>query len=237
MFAASADRRTEPILGEKGSIFVDGEVCIPPGINDLDSFREWARSDNYPKRGDYCWLNGVFWVDLSMEDAYTHGLVRTAVVKTLETINEERDLGDVYDDTMRVSEANSDLSCEPDVLFASHETFESGALREIAGKKKGSVVEFEGAPDLVVEIVSDSSERKDLSILPDQLFAAGVKEYWLIDARGEHPFLDIFRRGPIGFLKVPIRSKKVRSSVFGCSFQLTRTINRRGRPKYRLLYS
>jgi Uma2 family endonuclease len=34
----------------------------------------------------------------------------------------------------------------------------------------------EGGPDLVVEIVSDSSEEKDLDRLPRAYFSAGVRE-------------------------------------------------------------
>jgi Uma2 family endonuclease len=216
---------------------IDGETSIPLGIHDLESFRQWARSDAYPERGDFCWLGDIFWVDLSMEEAYTHSLVKTKIAAVLDSISEAEDLGEVFIDKMRVSHPEASLSCEPDVLFISHDSFASGAIREIEGSKPGRIIEFEGSPDVVVEVLSESSEQKDLELLPERLFAAGVKEYWLADARGEQVSLNIFRRGPKGMVKVLARSGKVRSAVFGRSFQLTRAIIRRGRPTYRLLYT
>lgn len=43
--------------------------------------------------------------------------------------------------------------------------------------------EIEGAADLVVECVSDSSVTKDSRVLLDLYHRARVREYWLIDAR------------------------------------------------------
>ncbi|MCC8101269.1 MAG: Uma2 family endonuclease [Clostridiales bacterium] len=42
-----------------------------------------------------------------------------------------------------------------------------------------------GAPDMVVEILSPSSERKDLTIKLAKYIGAGVREYWVIDLRLE----------------------------------------------------
>ncbi len=229
--------KTKPESGLQGSIRIDGEATIPIGIRDLQSFREWARSDDYPERGDFCWIGNIFWADLSMEEAYTHGLVKTECASVIQSICKAKDLGEVYIDRMRVSHPGANLSCEPDVMFVAHESFEMGAIREIEGSKPGSVIEFEGTPDLVVEIVSESSEEKDLELLPDRLFAAGAKEYWLIDVRKEKILFDIFRRGPKSLVKSPVRSGKVRSGVLGHAFRLDRAINRRGRPTYTLSYS
>ena len=38
-----------------------------------------------------------------------------------------------------------------------------------------------GAPDLVVEVLSASSRRKDMSIKLSKYSEAGVREYWLVD--------------------------------------------------------
>ncbi|MCC8044163.1 MAG: Uma2 family endonuclease [Clostridiales bacterium] len=42
-----------------------------------------------------------------------------------------------------------------------------------------------GAPDMVVEIISPSSERKDRSIKLAKYMNAGVREYWIVDLRQE----------------------------------------------------
>lgn len=43
----------------------------------------------------------------------------------------------------------------------------------------------EGAPDLVVEILSPSTRRKDLTIKTAKYAAAGVREYWIVDIDAE----------------------------------------------------
>ena len=46
--------------------------------------------------------------------------------------------------------------------------------------KKGRVF---GAPDLVVEVLSDSTRRKDIFIKGHKYQNAGVREYWLVDSK------------------------------------------------------
>lgn len=171
-------------------------------------------------------------MDLKMEDSKTHGLVKTAIGTTLSQIATKEDLGEVYIDSMRVSNVEADLSCEHDVMFVSYESPGNGTIREIPGKT--GVLEFEGTADAVVEIISKSSESKDVRELPKRLFAAGVKEYWLVDARGEEIAFTIYRRGSRRFVRTPARNGRIRSSVFGHAFQLTRRTNRFDRPIYKL---
>lgn len=38
-----------------------------------------------------------------------------------------------------------------------------------------------GAPDLIVEILSDGTRKKDMTVKPEKYMNAGVREYWLID--------------------------------------------------------
>ena len=40
---------------------------------------------------------------------------------------------------------------------------------------------MEGAPDLIVEILSPSNRRKDVSLKLYKYIKAGVKEYWIVD--------------------------------------------------------
>lgn len=44
-------------------------------------------------------------------------------------------------------------------------------------------VRYEGAPDLVVEILSDSTRSKDLILKLYKYQKAGVREYWIVDPR------------------------------------------------------
>jgi Uma2 family endonuclease len=65
------------------------------------------------------------------------------------------------------------------------ESLKSGQVRYVpaASHKPDRFSEMEGAPDVVVEVVSDSSEAKDLKRLPPLYAQAGIPELWLVDAR------------------------------------------------------
>lgn len=219
----------------QSGLVIDGQARIPPGIDSLEAFRRWARSDAYPERGDFCWLNGLFWADLSMEELYTHNQVKTEYTSVLHLLSKQDRKGYVCADRMRVSHVGADLSCEPDLMYVSFASLDAGLIREI--ESDVGVIEFEGTPDMVLEILSKSSESKDLSLLPERYFAAGVKEYWLVDVRGAGVEFEIFRRGPKGFVATPRRKGMIRSKIFGKSFALERTTDRRGRPAFTLSYS
>ena len=53
----------------------------------------------------------------------------------------------------------------------------------------------EGAPDLVVEILSPSTRRKDLTIKTAKYASAGVREYWIVDIDAERVLVYDFGHG------------------------------------------
>jgi len=69
---------------------------------------------------------------------------------------------------------------EPDLIFISHER--AGIIRE-----RGVF----GAPDLVVEVLSPSTEARDRGVKMRRYAAAGVPHYWLLNppARSIEPFV------------------------------------------------
>jgi len=117
----------------------------------------------------------------------------------------------------------ADGSAEPDIVFLSHAALDTGRARLVpkAGSKPGRYVELEGAPDLIVEIVSDHSVAKDTRRLPEAYFKAGVPEFWLADARGEKLTFQIHRRGESGYQAVDTDANGFQlSATFDCSFRL-----------------
>lgn len=54
-------------------------------------------------------------------------------------------------------------------------------LLVICGEYDAEGIRYEGAPDLVVEILSPSTRRKDLTLKLFKYQNAGVREYWVID--------------------------------------------------------
>jgi Uma2 family endonuclease len=107
-----------------------------------------------------------------------------------------------------------------------------------ASKKKGRYVEIEGTPDIVIEIVSDSLEDKDSDRLPAAYYDAGIREYWLIDSRGDELLFDLQLRGDGGYLPVEPDADGWRlSTALGKRFYLDRRWHARGYWVYRLLVS
>lgn len=56
-------------------------------------------------------------------------------------------------------------------------------------------IRYEGAPDLVIEILSDSTRSKDLILKLYKYQRAGVQEYWIVDPRHMEVTVHVFGRG------------------------------------------
>ena len=61
---------------------------------------------------------------------------------------------------------------------------------------------------------------------------AGVREYWIIDARGDEIDFQILHWRKTGYAAAPRKAGWQRSRVFGRSFKLTRSRDRRGGWRY-----
>jgi len=93
-------------------------------------------------------------------------------------------LGEVFVSPFDVVFSEFDV-VEPDLLYISNAR---------AGVLTGKNVQ--GAPDLVVEVLSETTARVDRSIKLKLYGKFGVQEYWMIDPEG--PSAEIYRRGPEG---------------------------------------
>ncbi|HKB04785.1 MAG TPA: Uma2 family endonuclease [Gemmataceae bacterium] len=213
-------------------IVLNGQIRLPSQFPDLASFRRWCMSPEYPERGDVFWLDGTIWVSDEMEDLTTHSLVKAEVYLELARLVKDAQLGYVLPDGMRLVHEGASLSVEPDVMFVSFESVRSGRV-QLLPNEKNRILEVNGSADMVLEVASDSSEDKDdeLAVL---YFAAGVTEYWRVDARGGELRFDILRRGPKGFVATPRRNGRLKSSVFGRSFRLRTGTDALGNPTYAL---
>jgi len=86
--------RAETIcVGEMGRT-----VRVPPGIVDLASFHRWAESEHFPESGRIMYLKGRVWVDLTMEQLFTHNRVKTRYTSVLDELVESIDLGFYFSD-------------------------------------------------------------------------------------------------------------------------------------------
>jgi Uma2 family endonuclease len=98
-----------------------------------------------------------------------HWKVSMKVSKFLATHVDDNDLGEVGVEKVMISLTRNDY--EPDIVFFA---------KEKASLFTKQQMHFP-APDLAVEILSDSTEKNDRNIKFRDYASHGVKEYWIID--------------------------------------------------------
>lgn len=97
-----------------------------------------------------------------------HQRISRKILIALDKYVTENDLGEVFDAPLDVFLDNENI-VQPDILFISKERL------DIIGEKN-----IQGAPDLVIEIISESTAYRDL-VQKKKLYARfGVKEYWIV---------------------------------------------------------
>jgi Uma2 family endonuclease len=99
----------------------------------------------------------------------THQAVVTDLVTLLNSFVRRHELGRVFSGPVDVLLAEGDY-LEPDIVFVR-------AGREGLLTERG----IEGPPDLVVEVVSPSTESRDRGLKLDRYRRFGVGEYWVVD--------------------------------------------------------
>jgi len=144
-----------------------------------------AREQGWPAQGEWTYedykrlpddgrryeiIEGVLYVTAApnFDHQYTVGEIFAA----LRTYVRERQLGIVISAPFEVNLPDIAQPVQPDVLFiAAERTPRPGA--------EG----FTGAPDLIVEVLSQSTARTDRLVKFGAYERAGVREYWLVDPR------------------------------------------------------
>jgi Uma2 family endonuclease len=204
------------------SVIIEEEIEIPMNLRSLADFRRWALSGQFPDQGRIDFVAGKIEVDMSPEDVFCHGKLKVLFVAKLFPLLERADGGHLFTDRTRVSAPSANLSVEPDIVFISHDSLKTDRVRLIprAGDPR-RYVELEGAPDLIIEIVSDSSQTKDTQRLPRAYAQAGVREFWLADARKEPLLFQIYHLKDQAYQAAEADTNGFFSSnVFGCRFRL-----------------
>ncbi len=216
------------------TVCFDNEILtIPAWIQDLESFRRWATSDEAPENRPIFYLAGEVWIDMSKEQIFSHVALKQEFFRVLGTTAKRQRLGNFFPDGLLLTNNEADLSGNPDGTFVSNSGFRAGRVRLIEGAESGHV-EMEGSPDMVLEVVSDGSVEKDTEILRELYWKAGIREYWLVDARGEQLEFAIFKRTSRGYSATPKTAGWTKSVVFGQSFRLTRRTDELGHPEFSL---
>lgn len=226
-----------PVSALGRTLSIEDRIHVPERVFDLDGYRAWVKSTQCPEGVRTTYLSGQVLIALSPEALERHNKVKTAVTAAIAWFVQDRDLGEVYSDRTLLTHEAAGLSTEPDLTFASWASFEQGRVRLI--ERSGAprdYIELVGSPDLVIEIVSDSSVRKDKTLLRAAYGRANVREYWLIDARGHDVAFDILLSQDSVLRTPEDRVGPQVSYVLEGRWTLTRSTNRAGRFAYRLTY-
>ncbi len=213
---------------------VEFMVDVPAPASTLEGFTAWTYSDTFPKQGRVTFIDGRLLIDMSPERYESHLKIKEVVSRVLGVIVASANLGEFYPDGARVKHTPTAISNEPDAMFATWETLKTGRLAPPAHRDPELYIDLVGVPDWICEVVSDSSEEKDTQLLRAKYFAAGIPEYWLIDARGAAIDFQILIPGTNVYEATKQDEAWQWSPTFSRWFELTRHENEIGRWTYEL---
>lgn len=214
----------------------DTPLVVPLGVQSFEAFRVWTLSNDFPETGRIDYVNGRIDVDLSPEKFFSHSKLKVAFIRTIGDRVDYEDFGHLVADRSRVVHEGVELSVEPELVLVSYDALASGRVTLTESKNDPEdYVEIVGTPDMVCEIVSDSSVKKDTKELFVAYYEAGITEYWIADARRGKLDFNIFRRGGTGYEATLTGDDGfIESKVLNHSYRLTRSKDRMGMWKFRL---
>lgn len=191
-------------------------LSVPTWVTDLPSFQSWFRSDAFPSEAKVVYFDGNVWLDYEME-RFLHTYIKSQIAKAIANWSDQHLPGFSLCDKLRYTHDAADLSTEPDVMFFTVASLQAGKVIMMDGDAS---LEVEGSPEIIVEVISPTSIRKDQKTLRDKYWQAGVKEYWLADSR-KVPSLVILKRTTRGFTTVKTNAQGwMRSEVLGALCRL-----------------
>ena len=129
----------------------------------FDEFLEWADEDTFAE-----WVDGEITL---MTTTSLHQIISGFLYRILTEYVEAKDLGVVLFAPFLMRLSTRQTGREPDILFLAKERMD---------RLQGSWLD--GPADLVAEVVSEESRKRDREVKFEEYAAAGVREYWLIDA-------------------------------------------------------
>jgi len=172
--------------------------------------RQWSYQDylNLPDDGKrYEIIEGVLY--MANAPSSTHQYLVLEIARRMANYVIDHALGQVTVAPFEVHLSETSRPIQPDVFFV-----------KAARWPSGEIAYFEGAPDLVVEVISPSSTRVDRYTKFRVYEQSGVQEYWLVNPRlqtveiftlveGEYALWGEFRRedtvtsGVLAGLEIP----------------------------------
>lgn len=140
-----------------------------------EAFREWVDEDTHAE-----WVDGEAVFFMPAKDAHQNTL--ELLYELLALFVRLFNLGKVRVAPFEMKLRQGRSYREPDILFISEES------RERLTEER-----LEGPADLVIEVISDDSVRRDREDKFKEYQEAGIREYWIVDPRPGKQRADFYR--------------------------------------------
>ena len=127
-----------------------------------------------------------------------HQRVSIRLVVALLQHVEQKDLGEIFHAPCDVLLSDENV-VQPDILFVRKER--AGIIKE---------ANLQGAPDLVVEILSPGTRSKDLELKRKAYARFGVQEYWIVDPEADT--VEVLVWNELGYVTAGVYAKADRLS-------------------------
>jgi len=161
-----------PLLESQGHRQKGAEVVVAAKPSDMALEALWTWEDlwSIPDDGNlYEIIDGELYV--MAPPIPVHQEISKRVFREFDRVAELGKLGQVYFAPIGVKLSERDI-VEPDIIFIARDRL--SIIREKM---------VDGAPDIVLEILSPSTRLKDLNLRATLYARSGVREYWQIDPR------------------------------------------------------
>ena len=198
-------------------------MAIPADATTFDGFLDWYSSDDFPRSLRASFINGSIWLEPMADEPFSHNALKTAVAAALREYGRRTGRGRAYSDGVLYGHRPTGPANEADATFLLFDSLRSGRVRiDVRFPGAGGPQIVQGSADLLVECVSQSSVGKDTVQLRAAYLAAGVREYWILDGRGDELGFDLLTRdddadewieavpGPDGSRYSPLLERHVR---------------------------
>src|SRR5712691_10492260 len=104
-------------------------ISVPFWVTDIHKFREWVHSEDFPDLRRIWWLVGQVWVDITMEQVFTHVDVKSEFGAVLRVLSKKKDLGRYLADGVLLTNVEAGFSGIPDGMFVAHESLAADRVR------------------------------------------------------------------------------------------------------------
>lgn len=151
----------DPAAWDVTSAYLAQQTPPPPEPMTYEQFLDWLDEDTLAE-----WVDGA--VVMTSPASLRHQLIAQFLLITLTLYNDIHDVGRIISPPFQMKLSRSGR--EPDVIFVAKAHLD---------RLKSTFVD--GPADLVVEVISPESAKRDRGAKFKEYSAAGIPEYWLID--------------------------------------------------------